>query len=402
MRILCVGDLHFREDNAATMDAVVYKIQELILKTQPAIVVLLGDILNDHERMNVFVFNRAVRFILNIASYEFIKGVFVLMGNHDLANPSSFMTEDHAFMSLKGREAEGIFIVDTARSTDVQTEDKRYRLVFVPYVQAGRFHEALDGLTPKISQDPPVCIFAHQEFKGCKIGDGIVSRTGDVWPEENPLVMTGHMHTSHWVGQNIFYVGMPYQNSVSDQTTKGIAFLDISGETPTLKFLKLDIRRRKRVDLKVGQLDSFVPDPREETLICVSGTSDEIRAFKMSGKADKWRGDSRVKLQVKLVDDDSPLPQKQMTFRERIQSALKSDSSALQIFESLFQKERKEEKQLSLQELLDMVSMSGKSPTPKRQETPDKEEDVPVPMEPRAVAKATTMTLLGLVTKTDG
>ncbi len=47
------------------------------------------------------------------------------------------------------------------------------------------------------------CIFAHQEFYGCKMG-AIESIEGDKWDHSFPLVIRGHIHSEQRPQKNIF------------------------------------------------------------------------------------------------------------------------------------------------------------------------------------------------------
>ena len=101
---------------------------------------------------------------------------YILVGNHDYISNTQFLTTNHWMNAMK--EWKNVVIVDKV----IQQNINDLSFVFVPYVFPGRFQEALntihiDGIN-KIS-----CIFAHQEFKGCKLG-AILSDIGDVWDEK--------------------------------------------------------------------------------------------------------------------------------------------------------------------------------------------------------------------------
>ncbi len=50
------------------------------------------------------------------------------------------------------------------------------------------------------------CIFAHQEFYGCKMG-AIESIEGDKWDHSFPLVISGHIHSEQRPQKIFFYPG---------------------------------------------------------------------------------------------------------------------------------------------------------------------------------------------------
>ena len=83
-------------------------------------------------------------------------------------------------------------------------------IAMCPYVPNGRFVEAL---STTIGNDWRNCrmIFAHQEFKGCKMGH-IISTEGDEWSDEYPPIISGHIHDYQKIN-NIFYPGSAIQHS---------------------------------------------------------------------------------------------------------------------------------------------------------------------------------------------
>src|SRR5208337_315819 len=93
-----------------------------------------------------------------------ISEVYLIIGNHDMANPNEFLTKKHAFNSMKRWKEylDGkLHIVDEP----VYKEIKDKTFVMCPYTPPGRFKEALDELCKEgITWDLADCIFAHQQF----------------------------------------------------------------------------------------------------------------------------------------------------------------------------------------------------------------------------------------------
>ncbi len=73
----------------------------------------------------------------------------------------------------------------------------------VPYVPPGRFVEALNIIDNEWWKNVN-CIFAHQEFYGCKMG-AIESIEGDKWDHSFPLVISGHIHSEQRL-KKIFFI----------------------------------------------------------------------------------------------------------------------------------------------------------------------------------------------------
>ena len=182
LKVIVIGDQHFKIDNVQEVDIFISKITSLIKEKKPDFIVLLGDLLDTHERIHSVPLNRAYKFIDNMRN---ISKTYILVGNHDMSDNQQFMTDNHWLNGLK--EWNNVVVVDKIIS-DVIGHKK---FIFCPYVYVGRFEEALNLLDTdwKDSQ----CIFAHQEFYGCKMG-AFNSIDGDKWDLENPQVISGHIH----------------------------------------------------------------------------------------------------------------------------------------------------------------------------------------------------------------
>lgn len=81
VNVIAVGDQHFKTDNIKEVDLFIDKMTELIEKNRPDFVVLLGDLLHEHERIHIAPLNRAYKLIDSIRQ---ITKTFVLVGNHDM------------------------------------------------------------------------------------------------------------------------------------------------------------------------------------------------------------------------------------------------------------------------------------------------------------------------------
>ena len=52
MLIAAIGDTHFRVDNISIVDILIEEILKNLKQKKPDIIILLGDILHDHERLH--------------------------------------------------------------------------------------------------------------------------------------------------------------------------------------------------------------------------------------------------------------------------------------------------------------------------------------------------------------
>ena len=139
MKILAIGDTHFRVNNIDMISMFIEKLLQATTEIKPDIVVLLGDILHDHERLHTTPMNKAYEMIRSLRD---ISPVFVLVGNHDMINHRQFLSDKHWMNAMK--EWNNVYIVD--KTLHLQFFDKnnsRTQISFCPYVAPGRFVEAL-------------------------------------------------------------------------------------------------------------------------------------------------------------------------------------------------------------------------------------------------------------------
>jgi DNA repair exonuclease SbcCD nuclease subunit len=183
----------------------------------------------------------------------------------------SYLEEYHAFNAFKNWH-ENLIIVDKPI--------KRDNVMFLPYVPVGRFKEATDVL----GLDGIDVIFCHQEFKGCKLG-AIISEHGDVWPETNPIVISGHIHERSVLGKNILYVGSPYQTSFGDPSKKSIELITITDRVST-KPIYLNMPQKITINVAASKfaLYEFDLDPANYYRVNIEGDSETIFAIKKSKK----------------------------------------------------------------------------------------------------------------------
>ena len=243
MNILLIGDPHFKNNNTSETDIFVQETLKYVEENKDnlAFIVILGDVLHTHEKIHLQPLCRATKFIKSLAS---LKYTFVLVGNHDRINNKVFLTEEHSLIGLKGQE--NIQIVDKVK--------KFRQFLFVPYVEPGRFQEAID--TSNVDLKDIKAIFAHQEFKGVKMKN-IVSLDGDEWSNENPPVFTGHIHNYQQVNNNIFYIGTPYQLNYGESEDKALAILEINKDNFSLKRHHLNFIKKKTITLKASDLETL-------------------------------------------------------------------------------------------------------------------------------------------------
>jgi DNA repair exonuclease SbcCD nuclease subunit len=264
MSVLLIGDPHFKTNNKEETDLFCQETYKYLENNDsPDKIIVLGDVLDTHEKINIRPMIRATTFLLKLTKY--CKDIFVLVGNHDRPDNSVFLGPEHSLFTLKFT---GINIVDNVEIFD--------DLVFVPYVEPGRFLEALatKNISEKDLQSGKYkAIFAHQEFKGAQMG-GIVSLMGDEWKKEWTPVYSGHIHDFQ-IMDNVTYVGTPYQTGYSDNSDKGLYLLDT--EKNSLEKIKLNIIPKMIRHVKIEEILELKFDENIKTKLVIEGDAREIR-----------------------------------------------------------------------------------------------------------------------------
>ena len=127
-------------NNSLETDEMTNKILEIARARPFDFAVLLGDILDTHETVHIGPFCRAITFMEQLS--KLVPQLFVIVGNHDRPNNTVYLTDEHPFAACKSWENTTI--------VDKVIEWNNY--LFVPYVQVGRFNEALLTHLSEISE----------------------------------------------------------------------------------------------------------------------------------------------------------------------------------------------------------------------------------------------------------
>lgn len=337
MRILVVGDQHFENKNELETNLMCDRIYEILLKEQPMYVVLLGDALHTHEIIHMGPLKRAISFFHRVS--QLTSHLFILIGNHDRINNTSFLSEDSPFMACK-------LWPNTTVVDKVVIKDS---FVFVPYVPNGRFHEALlsEHINPENIKDYKV-IFAHQEFKGCKMG-AITSVNGDEWPVNYPLCISGHIHDYQEVQPNLVYPGTPIQLGYGVPPSKGVMMMDVpnDGSDITYSFHDLGLPKKMIVHLTAEELSKYeLPENCFVKLVCKGDTKVIREIIKMDSVKEMLKS-NRVRLSIQedrsksaplgVSNYNASSKAETIPFQKRLYDTVKTqDENVQKLFESIF------------------------------------------------------------------
>ena len=210
MKGLVIGDQHFKVDNIDQVEVFIEKLKEFLNENTFDFIVSGGDLLDTHERLHTLALNKADEYLKLLASHA---KTFVLVGNHDMINPSQFLTTNHWLNVYKGW-SERLIVVDKVVSHKVNNKN----ILFCPYVPDGRFIEALTTFDTFDFKDADV-IFGHQTLDGVKMG-AITAENVEKWEEQYPNVVAFHVHDGQNVQENLFYTGSCMQHSFGENGSK--------------------------------------------------------------------------------------------------------------------------------------------------------------------------------------
>jgi hypothetical protein len=210
------------------------------------------------------------------------------------------------------KDWDNVFIVDTVFTL----ERSDLKFVFTPYVPNGRFEEAMNTIGDDWRDAD--CIFAHQEFAGCKMG-AIVSIDGDKWSEDYPEIVSGHIHSRQTPQPNVYYTGSAMQHAFGESDKNIIPVLEFEpGSRYKLREVDLELPRKRIVYMDMDKVDTFnTPETSDQLKITLTGNYDEFKSFKKSEKyKDLTKNGTKVVFKAKK-DSEATKPQQQTSgFRE--------------------------------------------------------------------------------------
>jgi DNA repair exonuclease SbcCD nuclease subunit len=278
--MICIGDQHFQNNNVKEVELFIEKVEKLCMNKSPERIILLGDLLHHHEKIYTQSLNKAYEFIDKMRK---ISPVIILVGNHDMCSNQEFMTSNHWLNGLK--EWEDVTVVDKAY---VEMIDGM-KFIFMPYLYNGRFEEGLNSL--ECDWKDAKCIFAHQEFLGCKMG-AFDSIEGDKWHVDNPYIISGHIHINQTPQENIYYPGSAFQHSFGDSSNNIIAHVTFMSDKKKYLLDEIDLclPKKKIIYKDIEDLEDFKIDScnnYDNIKLSISGNVESFKTFKKTKKYKK-------------------------------------------------------------------------------------------------------------------
>lgn len=295
MKILCIGDPHFKPSNRLETTQLHQNIQKILTDTKIDITIVLGDILDTFERADMDCYDDAIAFLEMIIKYSYL---IVLIGNHDRKNNQVFQLDRHYFTPLKfWPRTRVIWTTEIVEQDDV-------KILCIPYIPTGRLNEALSEFSKEqiISCDLAV---AHQEFKNAKMG-AIISEHGDEWPKDYPLCVSGHIHQYQRLQDNLVYPGTPFQHGFGDSSDKCVLLLSkiLNTNNWEEERLGLNIWNKMTITMSVDELLTFKPRGDVIYNINLIGDVSVIRQTIQNPYVVKMMGKFHLNIKIKSVSSE--------------------------------------------------------------------------------------------------
>ncbi len=265
MKALVVGDIHIKTSNIDHISKLTDFLVALANSRNPDIIILLGDILDYHEKVIIPCLNKAYELVQRLST----RPVYILVGNHDYISNTQFLSDNHWMNAMKVWP--NVKIVDK-----VLVE---HGVTFCPYVFPGRLSEALDTVSGSTQTR---ILFCHQEFRGCDMGV-VRSEVGDDALGFTPYIISGHIHDNQRLGDKMYYVGAPLQHSFSESEKRVVALVDL--ESIHVEEIPVGIGLKRTITVSVDSAgDLVVPDGSSDVRVTIVGSVSECKAFKKTAK----------------------------------------------------------------------------------------------------------------------
>lgn len=320
MKILFIGDPHIKTDNNEEVSILLLELQKKCELHHFDRIIIGGDLMHYHERIFTQALNKTLEFVVTLSKYA---PVDIIVGNHDMINNQQFLSSHHWMHVLS--HLENVFVIDKPVCRKIDD----FTFLICPYVFPGRFIEALE--TECKEWKTMNVIFAHQEFKGCKMG-AIISKDGDEWKDDNPLVISGHIHDNQRIGKNIYYPGTPLQHAFGDMDKRIVCYIDENGLCTDLP---LDVPIKKIINSEIKDLKDIKVKSNESIKLKLKGTAEECKLFKQTAVYTEYInkgvkiqfevGDKSVSMSLKVNEDTK----KKTTFRSILENSVQMDGDTL-------------------------------------------------------------------------
>ena len=264
-KIFVLGDLHLGIRNNSVewsdiqssflIDHFLQQVESEGFDPETDILVQVGDWNHVRESTNTRIYKLSLK-IAEVFTKKFKRGVFVILGNHDVyykdrTDTHSLEGFDKMYSNFKIYETPEILTIGA------------HKFLMLPWI------EKLDELKNQIKLHKSAkYVFCHADVKGfnltkvTKLEHGL--EHGDI--QSFTRIYSGHIHIRQEKG-NVLYVGTPYEMDRGDRgNQKGFYVLDVSGKEVTEKFIPNHFSP-KHLRFEVLDLLELTPDEIQKEFI---------------------------------------------------------------------------------------------------------------------------------------
>ena len=323
MPILIIGDPHFKKNNMIETDILVNDILTIIKTRNVDWVILLGDVMHDHEKIDSRTFIRVQNMIQKISE---LKPLYILIGNHDrIHNRLLLDDQTHVFGPFK--KWPNVTIVDSIH----KMEFKNMKICMLPYIPDNYVMRTLESF----NVDPKDfnLFFFHSHFHGNKT-QRISNCKCDEWKSDFPLAICGHQHERDIIGDNLFYPGTPYQENFGESTDKGIFIMD---DEFNFEMIELNIPKKIQKTINYQDLDTIIIDKNEMLKLTIEGPTILIKDIIKNPKyCDKLKNVKIIYKDTSKVKKNKLNVLQNMSFQDRLHMSLEKNIELHEIFKSIF------------------------------------------------------------------
>lgn len=329
INVLTIGDVHIKVNNLPESEEMIRRLAQLAEERKPDFIVCMGDVLDRHSTIHVQCLMLAEKMVDVLSK---IAPFFLVVGNHDRPNNSTFLTDEHPFNAMK--KWNNVYIVDKVVSHTFQGHIDPCRFLFVPYVPPGKLDEALQTIDKPYEN--VTCYFTHQEIVGAKMG-AIISQEGDKWSLENSLMVSGHIHDYDKLQDNMIYIGTPIQHSFGDKSDKTVSLFTFQEKDWKEERLDLGMIKKVTVYIGVSEIYGFVIPKDKLVKLVIRGDESEIKSVtKLEKIQEIKRNGVKVVFKTTPKTEVASQPTQKMTYRDRLYKELNRDLHLISWFNKIF------------------------------------------------------------------
>lgn len=255
VKILLFGDLHLRKGYLKQGVQLAKAMRLVVESTRPDYVILLGDVLHTHETVYV----KALKILEEILEFltNSVRETFIIVGNHDFVSASENQSSEHPLNPFSRWPR--VKIIDRMQIVDLDLPPyprTQIRMVMTPYLPYSvNFSATLEKLLGNKNRSPPVTledidvVFAHQPFLQ-------VDPKAGSYPEDYPVIYSGHIHDRMTIQDNIHYVGSSAQVAIDEHPDKFCLLLSFDPEKKIKEdWIRLDVRSRVKLSVPIENLE---------------------------------------------------------------------------------------------------------------------------------------------------